>query len=175
MNEEVWKDIKSFEGRYQISNFGNVRTLNWKKTGKIRLMSPAHTLNGYKMMVFRVSGAGSKQKHPLVHRLVAEAFIPNPENKPYVNHIDGNKANNRVDNLEWVTRSENEKHKIYALGHPSGSMIPPKPIRCVETKKIYPSISEAARQTGCAQTTISSVVLKKKWHKTAGGYHWEYV
>ena len=175
MEKEIWKDIKGFEGRYQVSNFGNVRTLNWKHSGKIRLMSPDHTPNGYLTMVFRLGGAGSKQKHPLVHRLVAQAFIPNPENKPYVNHIDGNKLNNRIDNLEWVTRAENEKHKIYTLGHPSGSMIPPKPVRCVETGKTYPSISEASRQTGASQTGISRVVRKDKWHKTAGGYHWEYV
>lgn len=174
MEKEIWRDIKGFEGRYQVSSLGNVRTLSWKRSGKIRLMSPDRTPNGYLTMVFRLGGAGSKQKHPLVHRLVAEAFVPNPGNKPFINHIDGNKTNNRVDNLEWVTRAENERHKIYALGHSSGSIVPPKPVRCVEKGTVYPSISEASRQTGINQTSISNVALKKKWHKTAGGYHWEY-
>ncbi len=159
--------------RYQISNLGNVRTLSWKRTGQKRIMSPDETNNGYKMMVFRLGGAGSKQKHPLVHRLVAETFVPNPENKPYVNHIDGNRKNNRADNLEWVTRSENEQHKIYKLKHPSGSMIPAKPIICVETGEKFVSISSAARACGINQSSISYVLSKNYKNKTAGGYHWK--
>lgn len=174
MDKEKWKDIKGFEGKYQISSFGRVRTLNWKSSGKIKIMRP-YLSRGYLAMTFRLGGAGSKQVHPLVHRLVAGAFIDNPDNKPYVNHIDGDRQNNNISNLEWVTRAENERHKIYILGHPSGSMFHPQKVLCVETGKIFISQSEAERETGVNQGLISAVVHKKKWHKTAGGFHWELV
>lgn len=174
MNKEEWKDIKGFEEKYQISSLGRVRTLNWKRSGKIKIMKP-YLIRGYFAMTFRLGGAGSKQVHPLVHRLVAEAFIDNPDNKSDVNHIDGNRQNNNISNLEWATRAENERHKIYILGHPSGSMLIPQKVLCVETGEIFNSQSEAGRKTGVSQGLISAVVHKKKWHKTAGGFHWELV
>lgn len=173
MEKEIWKDIKGFEGKYQISNFGNVRTLNWKRTKQIRPIA-TYDIRGYPAVVFREGGVGSKQVHFLVHRLVAEAFIPNPENKPFVNHIDGNRKNSDSSNLEWCTRSENSRHCVYTIKTASGAIIPPKAVRCVETGMVFPSESEASRQIGISQTSISKVVQKEKWHKTAGGYHWEY-
>lgn len=172
MNEE-WKDIPGFENKYQISNFGRVKTLNYKRTKQPRIMNGITEIRGYSCIAFREGGAGSKQRHFMVHRLVAQAFIPNPDNKPFVNHKDGNRSNNKVDNLEWCTRAENEEHKIYTLGHCSGYCIPPKPVLCVETGIKYRSISEAARQMGVRQGAISFALTAK--YRTSCGYHWKYV
>lgn len=102
---EIWQTIKNYEN-YQISNTGKVRN----KHGK--LLSERLSKLGYNRIVIY----GNKPKNKFVHRLVAECFIPNPDNLPQVNHIDGNKLNNSIDNLEWVTRSGNQKHRYEILG-----------------------------------------------------------
>ena len=120
--EEVWKDIPEYEGIYQVSSYGNVRSLDRPvkhfsyKSGKIStmirrgvVMRPGSSPNGYKIVRFSKEG---KPAYFAVHRLVALLFIANPHNKPTVNHIDGNKVNNKVTNLEWVTSSENQLHAI---------------------------------------------------------------
>lgn len=120
MINEVWKDIKGWEGKYQISNLGNVksvyRTVNYmfkgkEKTRRIyeRILKKAINKFGYEYVNLTDNYKAKKLK---VHRLVAEAFIPNPLNKRTVNHIDGNKLNNCVDNLEWATYIENQHHAI---------------------------------------------------------------
>lgn len=169
---EVWKDIPDWEGKYQISSLGRVRSLNFKQTGKTKVMSGITDIRGYKSIAFRPNGRNSKQKHYMIHRLVAEVFIPNPENKPFVNHKNGVREDNRKENLEWVTRSENELHKIYKLKKRSGSMIPPKAVRCVETGEVYQSQCEAARSNGVTQGAISLAMLNGR---RSAGYHWEAV
>lgn len=110
--EENWKDIKGYEGFYQISNLGNVRSLPRNGTiNKSRILKPNNVKN-YLQVSLQKHGETKYQK---VHRLVADTFIPNPNNYPQVNHIDGNKHNNCVDNLEWVTSSENQLHSYYTL------------------------------------------------------------
>lgn len=109
--KEYWKEIVGNREIYEISNLGNVRTKDRIGTGgyyvKGHYLSQRDNSNGYLRCNMNIFGV---QKEYLVHRLVASLFIQNPENKPFVNHIDGNKHNNIVDNLEWCTKSENEKH-----------------------------------------------------------------
>lgn len=168
--EELWEDIDGWAGKYQISNLGRVKTLNYKRTKKEKIMTGITDIRGYKCISFREGGAGSKQRHFLIHRLVAKKFVPNPDNKPFVNHIDGDRGNNAATNLEWVTRSENEIHKIYVLGNSSGTCIPPQKVLCVERGTIYSSISEAARAVGVTQGAISAALSSKT--KKSAGYHW---
>ena len=116
IQDEVWKDVEGYEGLYQISNFGNVKSLarivhSEKRSDykiKEKILKQSDTTTGYKKV--ELHKGNEKRKSFKVHRLVAQAFIPNPENKLEVNHIDGNKHNNNVNNLEWVTSSENKIH-----------------------------------------------------------------
>lgn len=114
--EEVWKDIKSYEGIYMVSNFGRIKSLTRiieYENGRHRpfegcLMNGGKTPTGYCFVALRKNNKNKYQQY--IHRLVAIAFIPNPENKKTVNHIDGDKSNNYVNNLEWNTCSENTLH-----------------------------------------------------------------
>lgn len=122
---EIWKDVKDYEGLYQVSNLGNVKSLdrivetknrkNYLRKGKVQKKSVNSF--GYETVGFTVD---NKTKIYRVHRLVALSFIENPENKPQINHIDGNKTNNNVNNLEWCTSSENQIHSVSTgLSNPS--------------------------------------------------------
>ena len=104
---EVWKDVVGYEQRYQVSNLGRVYSKITKKILKQNL----HT-NGYFTIATKIGGRNGKDVCFKVHRLVATAFLPNIENKPLVNHIDGVKTNNNVNNLEWCTAKENTDHAI---------------------------------------------------------------
>lgn len=126
MNDlEIWKDVKNYEGLYQVSNLGNIKSLdrivetknrkNYLRKGKVQKKSVNSF--GYETVGFTVD---SKTKIYRVHRLVALSFIENTENKPQINHIDGNKTNNNVNNLEWCTSSENQIHSVSTgLSNPS--------------------------------------------------------
>jgi hypothetical protein len=106
---EEWRPISGYMWRYHVSNFGRVKSYYSRKE---KILKPIRDGAGYSMV--QLSKA-KKTKLLLVHRLVATEFIPNPENKPEVNHKDGDKQNNRVGNLEWVTPSENTKHAFDIL------------------------------------------------------------
>jgi hypothetical protein len=120
MESEIWKPIKGYEDSYQISNYGRLKTLS----RKARVGSNGHRVLAERIIKFNDDGKGYvkgrlfKNKEPkrvYMHQLVARAFIPNPENKPHINHIDGVRSNNIVTNLEWVTASENILHS-YKIG-----------------------------------------------------------
>ena len=112
--KEIWKDIKDYEGLYQVSNYGRVKSMERTVKGpkgnkkiKSRIMQEYKNKFGYSIISLSKSG---KTKNFQIHRLVAQAFIPNPLELPQVNHIDGNKDNNSVNNLEWITNRDNVIH-----------------------------------------------------------------
>lgn len=107
-NEE-WRDVVGYEGKYQVSNLGRVRSLNYMRTGRVQILRHKISKYGYSIVTLI---KGGKQKMYIVSRLVAIAFIPNPENKPCTDHIDTVRSNNRVTNLRWVTHSENVRNPI---------------------------------------------------------------
>ena len=169
---EIWKDVVGYEGLYQVSNLGRVKSLpRYDTVGRYHsgtILSDCDNGNGYRVVGFNVNG---KQKMFTIHRLVATTFIPNLNNYGYVNHIDGDKSNNRVDNLEWCTASENMEHAVkLGLHYHFGR----KKILCVETGVVFDSIKDAENWVGVKGSRISSVCNLKRGCKTCGGYHWRY-
>lgn len=163
--KEIWKDIAGYEGLYQVSNFGRVKSLNYNKTGISKCLVPKKN-NSYNMVCLCKGGV---HKYVSIHRLVANAFIPNPENKLEVNHIDGNKSNNLISNLEWVTSSENTRHAIDKLGH-NPRKWSKTPVKCVETGEIFETQIEAARVYHTSQGAIGNSARGNR--PKAGGHHW---
>lgn len=108
MQLEVWKDINEYEGLYQVSNLGRIKSLK-RNTAREKIMKPKENRDGYFIVNLCKNGNITTKK---IHRLVAENFIPNPENKYSVNHINGIKKDNRIENLEWATASEQAKHAV---------------------------------------------------------------
>lgn len=118
MRKEIWKDIEGYEGYYQASSFGNIRSIDrevpyirygisLKKKMKGKVLSPAIKNSGYFKLAL---SSYNNLKHSCVHRLVAETFIPNPKKLKCVNHIDGDKLNNNIENLEWISHTDNNIH-----------------------------------------------------------------
>ena len=147
---------------YLISDKGEVYSLYTKK-----YLSPRITRLGYAVVSLYQDGTTKSKR---VHRLVAEAFIPNPSNLPEVNHKDENKLNNDVTNLEWCDRLYNNN---YGSHNQKISKAMEKKVRCIETGEVYDSIAEASQNTHTHRTGISKVITGERI--TAGGYHWEYV
>lgn len=164
--DEVWKSIND---RYSVSNFGNVKS---NYANKERILKPYKNHDGYLMIDLRSPG---KRKSISVHRLVAQAFIPNPDNLPEVNHKDENKTNNYVDNLEWCTTEYNCN---YGTRNIRKGINCRKPICSVDENgnvTHYTSRIEASELTGVNDTSISKVLSGKFYgNKTAGGLLWFY-
>lgn len=174
MSEE-WRDVVGYEGLYQVSDQGRVKSLertdSWGRTVKERILKPNVVGGGYLRVVLY---AGGKTRMFFVHRLVCQAFHENPDNKPQVNHVNEDKTDNRACNLEWCTRKENCNHgtrntrAAKALSKPVGQYTLDG-----DLVKVWPSVIEAQRQTEFSQGHISEVANGKR--KTAHGFRWKYI
>ena len=171
---EIWKDIKGYEGLYQISNYGRVLSLHPHKCKRINPIIKKNEIikNGYERVELCKN---SKKERKLVHVLVASAFISNIENKTEINHIDGDKNNNHVTNLEWVTHSENMKH---ASDNGLVDVKKAKAAHCLVVNqydlkgnfiKQHSSCVSAKAETGA--TNISLCLAGKR--KSSGGFIWK--
>ena len=184
-NIEIWKDIKGYEGLYQVSNLGRVKSLDriaYNPNGTVnshikeKILAPVLNNKGYQYVNLHKNGEIKKM---LVHRLVAMAFIPNSENKPMINHKDENPLNNCVDNLEWCDSKYNNNYgtknarmiqnrRSYKFGnHPRA-----KAVFCEELNKKFDCIASAQEELGIWGTSIVQACKGKL--KTTGGFHWRY-
>lgn len=179
------KQIKGYEGLYTITENGVIYSLGKGLStnpmfSEKRAISLKKTQNGYIACKLFKDG---KRKYFFVHRLVAQSFIVNPENKPEINHIDGNKANNHTSNLEWVTSSENQKHAFREglqkrrAGADSKCSKSVKQVDCKtgEVLSVWPSIKEIKRVLGFNSFGIIGCCKQKPKYRTAYGFKWSYV
>ena len=174
---ETWRDVSGFEGKYLVSSQGRIISLNYLNTKQPRFLKTFKHHSGYIMVNLGENGRKS------VHQLVANAFINNPENKKYVNHIDGNKINNCVENLEWVTSKENMQHAIrtglrdpHNNNHPFGkNNSTSKPVLQFSITgqfiRRWDCMSDAAREFGCRPGQISNCACGRR--KSVCGYIWK--
>jgi hypothetical protein len=190
MTQEKWVNIPN-EEYYQISSFGRIRSLdrdmphNSKSrlgvyiTRKGKILATTITNKGYETIMI-------KKKSYKIHRLVAQAFIPNPENKPQVNHLDGNKLNNNISNLEWATNSDNIKHaydnglitKDYTKMRASAAnacSYRKKPVLCVEKNIVYQGLLDAAIAHNTSKSNIKNAINGRNNQTKAAGMTWRYV
>lgn len=162
---EIWKDIENYEGLYQISNFGRVKSFHNPNKPLIMSQSLGRTQDYYSITLTK-KHQKNRQSFS-VDKLVAQAFVENPNNYSEINHIDENTKNNKADNLEWVTHSQNIQHSIYRQSYPVIQYTK----NGIEVNR-FPSLAEAQRQTGIPRTNISSSI---KRNGTAGGFVWKFV
>lgn len=163
--KEIWRNIEGFEN-YQVSNLGNVKSLGNNKNKKEKILKPSKNIAGYLQVWLRKDG---KTYAKTIHRLVAEAFIPNPDNLPCVNHKDENKTNNKEVNLEFCTYEYNTN---YGTSNERRSKKLAKPVICIETGIFFSSAMDAERKTGIPNGNISNCCLGRQKH--AGGYSWKH-
>lgn len=168
----MFKNVKGWEGLYTVNEKGVIKSTARNGNGfKEHIMTQSTDSYGYKVVKMRNKNKVCTLK---VHRIVATAFLPNPDNKPQVNHKDGNKTNNNVTNLEWVTASENIKHaKILGLQQECPNRIKVCKVSLTgEYLATYKSLKEAGAMNNICWTGISAVLRGKR--KTAGGFKWVY-
>lgn len=164
MNKEIWKTIDGYSN-YQVSNLGNVKNTNYRNTGK-ELLLKGSSYNGYVHIALRKD---NKSKIFLLHRLVAQAFIPNIDNKPCINHKDCDRKNNKVENLEWCTQQENIAYMDKLNRRNSGKKISEKDVEIIRKKKnkglFYKDVWNEYKDI------LSLSGFQKIWY----GYTWKYL
>ena len=176
MIQEIWRDVEGYEGYYKVSNFGRVKNLERKVKGhpgintiKEKILK-SQKQHGYRSVTFSVKNS---PKLFLIHRLVAKAFLPNPENKTQINHKDFDRSNNHVDNLEWATRIENVEHAYirghYTIGEKNGMSVLTD-AQVIQIKKILNKIEynpklkhKLADRFGVKERTIRDIVFGRHW------------
>lgn len=180
---EIWKDIEGYEGKYQVSNLGRVRSLDFVVHNpgrggdyfhKGRILIPFREKTGY-YRVSLINGDKSTKRKVFIHRLVAMAFVSGYKEGMQVNHIDENRINNRADNLEWVSCKQNINHR----GHNRRMAITKgkKVMQIGESGEViatFTSLAEAGRVTGIKRENIGKVCNHRKGFVTAGGFRWEF-
>lgn len=162
--KEVWKDVPGYCWGYQASDLGRIRSTNYIGSRKTKVMKPRKNRWGYLEVTLWVE---DKPKTVSVHKMVANTFLQKPDWAEVINHKNGNKSDNRVENLEWSTYKANAWHSVNIL-HKNV-----KPIKCVETDKRYWSAAEAGRDMELDSSHISAVAKGKR--KSTGGYTFEYL
>lgn len=178
---EIWKDVIDYEGIYKVSDLGRIKSLNYNSSGKEKIRELKTKESSY-VVIILCSGSKEtyKRKSDRVHRLVAKAFIPNPKNKPAVNHINGIKNDNRLENLEWVTNSENELH-AHRIGLKSSPMKGKEGKNKREVKmyslsgdciKVFDSAKQAGKHLGISASCITHAC--KGDSKTCLNHLWKY-
>ena len=170
MKGEIWKDIEGYEGLYQVSNLGRVKSLNYKRTGKEKILKAYNNSHGYLQVNLCKDG---NREQPLVHVLVATAFLDNPDNLPEVNHKDENSKNNMVENLEYCSSSYNTN---YGTRNKRVAEKLSKPVFSVDKESglimWWQSTMEAERCTGINNGSITQCCKGKR--KSAGNHYWFY-
>lgn len=172
--KEIWKDIRDYEGLYQVSNTGKIKSLNYRHTGREKIMKHSVNNKGY---LFVKLWKNRKFKSFRVHRLVAEAFIPNPNNLPFINHKSEIKTQNNVENLEWCDAKYNNNFgtRKERVGEKTTNGKCSKLVLQIDktTNEViaeFPSMHQVERELGISH--ISECCLGKR--NTAGGYKWRY-
>ena len=166
--EEIWKTIEDYP-YYQVSSLGRVKSLNYNHTKKEKILKPVKDGFGYLKVVLCNKG---KMKSIKVHRLVCEAFLKNPYNLPQINHRNEDKTDTRLGNLEYCTAKYNCN---FGTRNERLAKEFSKPVKCLETGKIYPSAMYLERELGFNHSNIVSCCNKKYGYKTVKGFHWEWV